>query len=115
MRVLIINPGSTSTKIAVFENEKEIYLKNIKHPSQKIAEFEKIAEQFHFRKDTILVELQIAGIELKTIDCIVARGGLVKPIPSGVYKVNKNLKSDLLEIFISCINIYTEGVKNLDY
>jgi butyrate kinase len=95
MRVLIINPGSTSTKIAVFENEKEIYLKNIKHPSQKIAEFEKIADQYHFRKDTILDELQIAGIELQTIDCIVARGGLVKPIPSGVYKVNESLKADL--------------------
>ena len=95
MRVLIINPGSTSTKIAVFENEKEIYLKNIKHPSQKIAEFEKIADQYHFRKDTILDELQIAGIELQTIDCIVARGGLVKPIPSGVYKVNMSLKADL--------------------
>ena len=97
MKVLIINPGSTSTKIAVYENEKEIYLKNIKHPSKKIAEFERIAEQFHFRKETILEELQIASIELKTIDCIVARGGLVKPIPSGVYKVNENLKSDLVK------------------
>jgi len=97
MRVLIINPGSTSTKIAVFENEKEIYLKKIKHLSQKIAEFEKIADQYHFRKDTILDELQIVGIELQSINCIVARGGLIKPIPSGVYKVNESLKADLLK------------------
>ena len=96
MRVLIINPGSTSTKIAVFENEKEIYLKNIKHPSQIIAKFEKIADQYHFRKDTILDELKIAHIKLQTINCIVARGGLIKPIPSGVYKVTESLKADLL-------------------
>ena len=97
MRVLIINPGSTSTKIAVFENEKEIYLKKINHPTDKIGEYENIADQYHFRKDTILDELQVAGIELHTIDCIVARGGLVKPIPSGVYKVTENLKADLLK------------------
>jgi len=97
MRVLIINPGSTSTKIAVFENEQEIYLKTINHPTDKISEYEKIADQHHFRKETILEELQVAGIELKTIDCIVARGGLVKPIPSGVYKVTESLKADLLK------------------
>jgi butyrate kinase len=97
MRVLIINPGSTSTKIAVFENEKEIYLKKINHPTDKISEYEKIADQYHFRKETILEELQVAGIELKTIDCIVARGGLIKPIPSGVYKVTESLKADLIK------------------
>ncbi|MCK4654839.1 MAG: butyrate kinase [Candidatus Cloacimonetes bacterium] len=97
MRVLVINPGSTSTKIAVFESEKEIYLKNIKHSSEKISKYDKITDQYKFRKDTILEELKKAEFTLDTIDCIVARGGLVKPIPSGIYLVNEKMKKDLRE------------------
>ena len=97
MRVLVINPGSTSTKIAVFESEKEIYLKNIKHSTEKISKYEKITDQYKFRKDTILKELKKANFTLDAIDCIVARGGLVKPIPSGIYLVNEKMKKDLRE------------------
>ena len=97
MRVLVINPGSTSTKIAVFESEKEIYLKNIKHSTEKISKYEKITDQYKFRKDTILKELKKADFALDAIDCIVARGGLVKPIPSGIYLVNEKMKKDLRE------------------
>jgi len=94
-RILAINPGSTSTKIAVFEGSKQIFLKNIKHSSEEIAGFEKITDQYEFRKNIILEELKNANIEINTLQIIVGRGGLVKPIPSGVYEVNEAMMADL--------------------
>ena len=94
-KILTINPGSTSTKIAVYHNTKSIFLKNIKHSSENLKDFEKIADQFHFRKDVILNELKEADIEIEQITGVVGRGGLVKPIESGVYEVNERMKEDL--------------------
>lgn len=94
-RILAINPGSTSTKIAVFEASKQIFLKNIKHSSDEIGKFEKITDQYEFRKNIILEELKNASIEIDTIKIIVGRGGLIKPIPSGVYEVNEAMIADL--------------------
>ncbi len=93
--ILAINPGSTSTKIAVFDDAKQIFLKNIKHASQDLSAFEKITDQYQFRKEIILRELEEAKISLHDIHIIVGRGGLVKPIKSGVYIVNEALKADL--------------------
>lgn len=93
--ILAINPGSTSTKIAVFKNDKEVFLKNIKHSSEDLKPFEKITDQYEFRKGIILDELENAGIELDQIGAIVGRGGLVKPIKSGVYSVNDKMLADL--------------------
>jgi butyrate kinase len=87
-RILAINPGSTSTKIAVFEEAKSIFTKNIKHTTEELQPFAKITDQFQFRKDIILKELQDASIDINTIKVIVGRGGLVKPIESGIYEVN---------------------------
>ncbi len=94
-RILAINPGSTSTKIAVFEGSKQIFLKNIKHSSEEISKFDKITDQYEFRKNIILEELKNASIEIDSLQVIVGRGGLVKPIPSGVYEVNEALIADL--------------------
>jgi len=94
-RILAINPGSTSTKIAVYHNKKLIYLKKIIHESEDILKFDKISDQYEFRRDIILNELENGGIDLPSINVIVGRGGLVKPIPSGVYEVNHALKRDL--------------------
>ncbi|MFO7938467.1 MAG: butyrate kinase [Bacteroidales bacterium] len=96
-RILAINPGSTSTKIAVFQGNKSIFLKNIKHSAEEINKFEKIVDQFEFRKEIILKEIEEAGIQVNTLIAIVGRGGLVKPIPSGVYEVNKAMIDDLIE------------------
>jgi butyrate kinase len=96
-RILAINPGSTSTKIAVFQNAKSIFLKNIKHTAENLKDYKKISDQFHFRKDVILNELKEADIEIDQINAVVGRGGLVKPIPSGVYEVNEAMKKDLKE------------------
>ncbi len=94
-RVLAINPGSTSTKIAVYEGTKSIFLKNIKHSSEELKGFCHIAEQFEFRKEIILREIEAADIRIDSIHAIVGRGGLVKPIESGVYAVNERMKEDL--------------------
>ncbi len=93
--LLAINPGSTSTKIAVFRNTKEIFLKNIKHSCEEIEKFERITDQYEFRKNIILKELTDADIDVKSIQTVVGRGGLVKPIKSGVYEVNEALMEDL--------------------
>ena len=94
-RILAINPGSTSTKIAVYEGAKNIFLKTLRHSTEELKDFEKITDQFQFRKNIIMQELENAGIALNTIKVIVGRGGLVKPIPSGVYEVNDRLIEDL--------------------
>lgn len=93
--ILAINPGSTSTKIAVFDNNKQVFLKNIKHTSEEIDNFEKITDQYEFRKNIILSELKEANIDISSISIIVGRGGLIKPIESGVYEVNESMIEDL--------------------
>lgn len=93
--ILAINPGSTSTKIAVYNNTSQVFIKNIKHSNEELAPYEKIADQFEFRRDIILQELKTLEISLSDIVVVVGRGGLVKPIPSGVYAINENLKKDL--------------------
>ncbi|RPH25493.1 MAG: butyrate kinase, partial [Bacteroidales bacterium] len=75
-KILAINPGSTSTKIAVYKNNKSIFLKNIKHTSNDLKDFCKIADQFEFRKEIILKELQEADIKIEKISAVVGRGGL---------------------------------------
>lgn len=95
-RILAINPGSTSTKIAVYQNENPIFVKSITHPNDELAPFKHIADQFHFRKEIIYKELQEAEIQLSTIKAVVGRGGMLKPISSGVYEVNEAMKNDLI-------------------
>ncbi|MFC2118850.1 butyrate kinase [Bacteroidota bacterium] len=96
IRILSINPGSTSTKIAVYEDSKAIFIKNIQHSTKELSGFNKATEQFKFRKEIILKELKFANIELDNIKAVVGRGGVIKPIESGVYEVNELLIHDLL-------------------
>ena len=93
--LLAINPGSTSTKIAVFKNTREVFLKTIRHSCEDIEKFEKITDQYEFRRSIILEELKNADIEIERIQIVVGRGGLVKPIKSGVYEMNEALIKDL--------------------
>jgi butyrate kinase len=94
-RTLAINPGSTSTKIAVYENEKNIFLKTLRHPSEMIAKYPKIIDQFDFRKEVIIEELKAAEIDIQTLNAVVGRGGLLKPVEGGVYEVNQRMMEDL--------------------
>lgn len=96
-RILAINPGSTSTKIAVYSNNKPVFLKDIRHDVKKLGEFKRISDQFKFRKEIILEELKDSHINIETINAIVGRGGLIRPIESGVYRINNTLKNDLKE------------------
>lgn len=95
MRLLAINPGSTSTKIAVFENTEELFTITLRHGVEELAPFPKIIDQYEYRKDIIIATLRNAGFKLQDFNAIVGRGGLLKPIPGGVYKVNDRLIEDL--------------------
>lgn len=90
-RILAINPGSTSTKIALYENDKEILKKSIKHPTEIISTFNRVFDQLAFRKKAILHTLQEAEITLDSLDAIVGRGGMLKPIKGGTYLVNQEM------------------------
>ncbi len=94
-RILAINPGSTSTKIAVYQNNEPVFLKNIKHSNEDLKEFNSIADEFEFRKNIILQECKDADINIENIKTIVGRGGLVKPIESGIYTINEAMINDL--------------------
>lgn len=93
--ILAINPGSTSTKIAVFDNNKNIHQTNLAHSNEELEKFENISDQYEFRKKIILEELDDAGINTNNIVIVIGRGGLIKPIKSGVYLVNEKMKNDL--------------------
>jgi len=95
--VLAINPGSTSTKIAVYQNAKPVFLKSILHDPVQLAAYKRISDQYEFRKGIILKELKDSHIPIETIEAVVGRGGLVCPIESGVYNINDALRHDLLE------------------
>jgi butyrate kinase len=96
-KILAINPGSTSTKIAVYHNAKPVFLKSILHNPDKLAQYSRISDQYQFRKEIILKELKDSHLDIGIIEVIVGRGGLVHPIESGVYYVNDRLRHDLLE------------------
>ncbi|HTX89309.1 MAG TPA: butyrate kinase [Bacteroidales bacterium] len=95
IRILAINPGSTSTKIAVFQNTEPIFLKNISHSTEELAPFQKITDQFELRKKIILQQLCDAQINIDKVQAVVGRGGLLKPVQSGVYEVNEKMLADL--------------------
>ena len=94
-KILAINPGSTSTKIAVYQDKEEIFEKTLRHSSEEIDKFEKIADQLDFRKDIIENVLKEGGINLGDLDAVVGRGGLLKPIKGGTYIVNDAMVEDL--------------------
>ncbi|MDC3414451.1 butyrate kinase [Aquibacillus sp. 3ASR75-11] len=94
-RILVINPGSTSTKIGVFDDELCIFEKTIRHNNDDIASFHRIIDQYDFRKTVILEELDKEGINLSKMNATCGRGGLLRPIEGGTYEVNDNMLQDL--------------------
>lgn len=96
MRILAINPGSTSTKISVYENDKEVWTHKLSHPSQELEPFgANIFDQYSFRYNVIVSAMEEAGYPVENLDGVVGRGGLVKPIRGGTYLVDDNLLADL--------------------
>ena len=94
-KILIINPGSTSTKIGVYEDENQIMEETLRHSTEEIAQYATIYDQKDFRKKVILDVLNDKGIDLNSIDVVVGRGGMLKPIPSGTYATTDALLEDL--------------------
>ena len=94
---LIINPGSTSTKIGVFEDETLLFEETLRHSTEEIAQYDSIVAQKDFRKDVIAKVLAENNFDIKTLDVVVGRGGLLKPIPGGTYTVTDELVKDLVE------------------
>jgi len=94
-RILAINPGSTSTKIAIFDDGKEVFETTLRHQSEEINKYEKIFDQYDFRKKVILDTLIEQGINLTKLSAVVGRGGLLKPIEGGTYKVTPKMIEDL--------------------
>lgn len=90
-KLLIINPGSTSTKIAVFEDENALFTESIIHTPEELAPFDHVAEQYEFRKELIVGTLEKHGVELSSLCGIVSRGGLLTPIRAGAYEVNDDM------------------------
>jgi len=90
-RLLIINPGSTSTKIAVYEDEKPLFVKNIEHKPEDLMKYNRVVDQFEFREKLIIEALEEENVPLKSITCIVSRGGLLPPIEAGAYEINEDM------------------------
>ena len=92
---LIINPGSTSTKIGVFEDETLLFDETLRHATEEISKYATIIDQKDFRKDIIISFLKEKNFDINSLNVVVGRGGLLKPIPSGTYAVTEELLEDL--------------------
>jgi butyrate kinase len=94
-RILVINPGSTSTKVSLFENETCLLSDTIRHPHTEIARFPTIPDQYAFRRDAVLSFLHEHGINVRSLDAVVGRGGILRPLASGTYVVNARMLDEL--------------------
>ncbi len=93
-RILVINPGSTSTKIAVFEDETEVFSRNINHSKLELEPFARVWDQYEFRKKLIKEALEDAKLKPEKLSAVVGRGGLFRPVVSGTYRVNELMIED---------------------
>jgi len=92
---LVINPGSTSTKLAVFRNLESVYADTLRHSSEDLARFNKTIEQYEYRRRLVMEALANSGVNPRELNAVIARGGLLRPIPGGTYLVNDNMLKDL--------------------
>lgn len=93
--ILCINPGSTSTKIAVFADDSLLFEETLRHSAQDLSTYLRVADQYSFRRDVITSFLASKGFSLEKLTAVVGRGGLLKPIPGGTYTVNDTMVHDL--------------------
>ncbi len=94
-RVLTINPGSTSTKVALYEDEHPLFVETIPHSAEEVAAFPRIADQYAFRRDAVLSLLDEREVGLDSLEAVVGRGGILRPIPSSTYRVNERMLNEL--------------------
>ena len=113
--ILVINPRAVYTRIAIYENYNILFLKDIQHPDQELGRFSHIIEQLNYRKRKVLEELDNNGLCMECVKAVVGRGGLVKPVKSGIYEMNEALSHDLKsaeygEDFVDLGGLLAEGV-----
>lgn len=94
-RILAINPGSTSTKLAVYERDNTLFETSLRHTQEELLPFSSVMEQYAFRKKLILNQLQQHEIEVTSLYAVVGRGGLLRPMRSGTYPINERMLHDL--------------------
>ncbi len=94
-KVLAINPGSTSTKVALYEEERPLLELTLRHSAEELARFADIIDQLDWRRGLILNALRENSFDIKQLAAVIGRGGLIRPIPSGVYEVNSRMRYDL--------------------
>jgi len=97
MKILVINPGSTSTKIAIYEGKNQIFSANVKMDLEELKKFTLFTEEMPLRMRTIEEELDKNGFSLNDFDAFAGRGGPLKPLKAGIYKVTDEMKTDILE------------------
>ena len=105
MKILVINPGSTSTKLAVYNDNIKVWSNNISHPAEELSKYTHVNEQYEFRKELILTNLKDSGIDLN-FSAVIGRGGLLKPTCGGVYEISDKIIYDLM-------NAHMEHASNL--
>jgi len=93
--LLIINPGSTSTKLAVFRDREPVYAETLRHSSADLEKFAGVIDQFAYRRGLVMEALVKSGIKPAELDAVVGRGGLLRPVPGGTYLVNEAMLQDL--------------------
>jgi butyrate kinase len=89
--ILIINPGSTSTKVAVYQEDTPLFVENIQHSGEELAPYSDIYQQYDLRREVILNCLRRHGVEINSLSAVMARGGLLPPCRSGAYQVNDEM------------------------
>ena len=93
MHILVINPGSTSTKIAVYQDATPIMLRTIRHTVEELAQFDEVTDQYDFRRKLVIDELKRMDIDY-LFEAVIGRGGLAKPVSGGVYEINEKMLDD---------------------
>ncbi|MCX6256562.1 MAG: butyrate kinase [Bacteroidia bacterium] len=93
--ILVVNPKDKFTQIAAYENQKLVYLVNLKHPADILGKFKRNAEQVKYRADAVIEELNNNGIVFSQLKYVIARGGLLRPVSSGLYSMNEMMIEDL--------------------
>ena len=95
MKILVINPGSTSPKIAVYGDKVPLFAETIRHEAADLARFARVMDQEGYRREMIMNALECHGIRLPDLDAVIGRGGLLRPIPGGIYAVGREMLDDL--------------------
>ncbi len=108
MRILAINPGATSTKVAVYDGEEPVFVESIRHEAEELAHFEHTYDQYEFRAKTIRDAIEKHDVKLESLDAVVGRGGPFKPLVSGTYRVNYAMKADVKQG-----NVQADHVSNI--